>query len=381
MPVDVEVEIEVAAAVPSHQETSIPSKCPSPAPASVAEPQEAVSDLPAVPVASPSHTEALPSQPSKSSHSPKSKPPAPLAIASGSSTRSGSPDENAAAAIPQVKAKSKGAEKQKSRPRDDGKPLQDQIDNSQLPSSSSSATHLEPKKSKKQSKARTSEAPAKRKAETLDDLVSDAPAPSKKRRQSSVPTEKVASLSKVDVQPVEDESEGEEDALPQPKVSSKGKRKGATSSKPTRAPSKPKRTAQLFAHESPQKKDSIDLVPEEIDAEIQGMIIECMATSRASSMPVSLVVRMVLQAHPRLKEQRAEKEWRKVVGRVLVNGMAGRGSGVFGKVDSSGKVSVRYELWFICFPWALEVGCARCVAQHGVLCSVLLSFELIGLWR
>ena len=54
-------------------------------------------------------------------------------------------------------------------------------------------------------------------------------------------------------------------------------------------------------------------------------------------MPVSLLTRSVLQAHPNLKGERTEREWRKILCRVLVNGSAGRGSGIFGKVDSSGK--------------------------------------------
>ncbi|TEB28483.1 hypothetical protein FA13DRAFT_1793955 [Coprinellus micaceus] len=287
--------------------------------------------LPPSPLLSTSHTDTSsshgpnPTQPSKST---PIAPPAP----SGSSIRSGSPDENAAAA---AKVKGKG-EKQKARPSTDEKPLQDQIDNSQLPSSSSS-TVPEPKRLKKQAKARASEAPPKRKADEFVESVSDAPAPTKKRRQGTVPVERVASSSSMNavVQPKEeDESEDDHDALPQLKASSsKGKRKRATSSKPTKA----HRASKLFALESPQKTNDTELIPEDVDAEIQGMIIECMATSRASSMPVSLVVRTVLQTHPGLKEKRTEKEWRKVVGRVLVNGMAGRGSGVFGKVDSSGK--------------------------------------------
>jgi hypothetical protein len=337
---DVEKEAEVATAPPSPLSSAAPSRHASPAPVPVAEPRiaveprQAIADTPAIPAPSTSHTDTSsshgpnPTQPSKSI---PIAPPAP----SGTSIRSGSPDENAAAA---AKVKGKG-EKQKARPSTDEKPLQDQIDNSQLPSSSSS-TVPEPKRLKKQAKARASEAPPKRKADEFVESVSDAPAPTKKRRQGTVPVERVASSSSMNavVQPKEeDESEDDHDALPQLKASSsKGKRKRATSSKPTKA----HRASKLFALESPQKTNDTELIPEDVDAEIQGMIIECMATSRASSMPVSLVVRTVLQTHPGLKEKRTEKEWRKVVGRVLVNGMAGRGSGVFGKVDSSGKVSL-----------------------------------------
>ena len=141
-----------------------------------------------------------------------------------------------------------------------------------------------------------------------------------------------------EVEEEEEEEKEEEDELPTTKSKKGSKKRTASTSKP-KGPSKKDRVAQLFALESPQKPGSSDdLVPEEIDAEMEGMIIECMASSRASSMPVSLVTRMVLQAHPGLKGQRTEKEWRRVMNRVLRNGATGRGSGVFGKVESSGKV-------------------------------------------
>lgn len=75
----------------------------------------------------------------------------------------------------------------------------------------------------------------------------------------------------------------------------------------------------------------------ELDAEITGMLIECMATSRASSLPISSLYKSVMECRPSLKAQRSEKEWVTVFRRVLRNGVAG--SGVFGKVESSGKVS------------------------------------------
>jgi len=74
------------------------------------------------------------------------------------------------------------------------------------------------------------------------------------------------------------------------------------------------------------------------DAEICGMIIEGMATSRASSLPISQVYKIVMQSRPSMKAERDEKEWCVVFDRILRSGMAGRGSGVFGKVDSSYKV-------------------------------------------
>ena len=75
-----------------------------------------------------------------------------------------------------------------------------------------------------------------------------------------------------------------------------------------------------------------------LNAEICGMLIETMALSRASSLPLSSLYKMVMQTQPSLKSQRSESEWLIVFARVLQEGEAGRGSGVFGKVESSGKV-------------------------------------------
>lgn len=77
------------------------------------------------------------------------------------------------------------------------------------------------------------------------------------------------------------------------------------------------------------------------DGEILGMLIESMAASRASSLPVSCLYKSVMQSRPALKAQKSDEEWFEVFLRVLENGIAGRGSGIFGKVDSSGKASRR----------------------------------------
>lgn len=119
--------------------------------------------------------------------------------------------------------------------------------------------------------------------------------------------------------------------------------------------------------------------PEPFDDDLTGMLIEVLATSRASSMAVSVLCKSVLQAHPYLKDdlvpaaageeakgdedepskdvveaaanptkgvpypyiknRKSDKAWKGVVQRVLLAGTAeGGGSGVFGKVDSSFKV-------------------------------------------
>jgi hypothetical protein len=79
----------------------------------------------------------------------------------------------------------------------------------------------------------------------------------------------------------------------------------------------------------------------DLDAEITGMLIECMATSRASSLPISSLYKSVMECRPSLKARHTEKEWATVFKRVLKNGVVG--SGVFGKVESSGKVRGSYS--------------------------------------
>jgi len=75
-----------------------------------------------------------------------------------------------------------------------------------------------------------------------------------------------------------------------------------------------------------------------MDTEICGMLIECMATSRASSLPISSLYKAVMESRPSLKALRAEKEWQHLFKRVLSREDVSRGgSGVFGKVESSGK--------------------------------------------
>ncbi|KAF8697253.1 hypothetical protein AX14_001393 [Amanita brunnescens Koide BX004] len=74
-----------------------------------------------------------------------------------------------------------------------------------------------------------------------------------------------------------------------------------------------------------------------LDDEILGMLIECMAVSRASSLPASSLYKSVMQSRPALKAQKSDKDWIAVFLRVLEGGVAGRGSGIFGKVESSGK--------------------------------------------
>ncbi|KAF9462359.1 hypothetical protein BDZ94DRAFT_738869 [Collybia nuda] len=88
---------------------------------------------------------------------------------------------------------------------------------------------------------------------------------------------------------------------------------------------------------SPSKSKPKNPETAALDAEICGLLIESMATSRASCLPASFLYKSVMQCRPSLKAQRSEKEWMEVFERVLRDGEASHGSGVFGKVESSGK--------------------------------------------
>ena len=101
--------------------------------------------------------------------------------------------------------------------------------------------------------------------------------------------------------------------------------------------------------EDDEISEPLDAEAKELHATICGMVIETMATSRASSLPVSSIYRMVMNSQPSLKNERTECEWLRIFGRVLRDGEAGRGSGVFAKVESSGKDETGRSLeaqWF-----------------------------------
>lgn len=124
---------------------------------------------------------------------------------------------------------------------------------------------------------------------------------------------------------------------------------------------KPERLPTVPSHHTYPDDDNIARDPNGIplaDSEICGMIIEGMATSRASSLPISQICKIVLQSQPAMREK-SEKEWGSVFERVLRSGSRvlsgdftcggkagkrvgkggfGKGSGVFEKVDSSYKV-------------------------------------------
>ena len=117
-----------------------------------------------------------------------------------------------------------------------------------------------------------------------------------------------------------------------------------------RHPPKPKSIRRLSAIYSEDEDDvnpshttsapdsALDPETAALHSQICGLLIEMMAMLRASSLPVSSLFKLVMQDQPSLKTQRSEREWVEIFDRVLHAGEVGRGSGVFGKVESSGKV-------------------------------------------
>ncbi|KAJ7070999.1 hypothetical protein C8F01DRAFT_1108631 [Mycena amicta] len=99
--------------------------------------------------------------------------------------------------------------------------------------------------------------------------------------------------------------------------------------------------------------------PPEIDPELCGMLIECLATSRASSLPTSALFKSIMQSYPSVKTRGTEQECLELMERVLESGTsAAGGSGVFGKVEREN--TVRHLLQ--CF--RLGSGYAQDVSDH-----------------
>lgn len=186
------------------------------------------------------------------------------------------------------------------------------------------------------------------------DAMQEREGPAKKKRRTSETTP--ASTSDVEGPPkadkklskrrIEEENLSDVSAIHVPKPKKQKRSKSQTTSrtnKPqpaTQTASSSKTTPTKSAESRKAHKPSEPVDPETaaLDAEMCGMLIESMALSRASSLPLSFLYKAVMQARPSLKTDKTEKEWLQVFDRVLHNGEATRGSGVFGKVDSSGKV-------------------------------------------
>lgn len=120
-------------------------------------------------------------------------------------------------------------------------------------------------------------------------------------------------------------------AAPEPKPKPKPKPRKARPRSPSPSTSSSRST-------SPEPEIQTPPNPE-IDPELCGMLIECMATSRASSLPMSTLYKNLMQSYPSLKSRGTEHECLDILERVLENGtVASGGSGVFGKVQNSGHV-------------------------------------------
>nr|GAT57447.1 predicted protein [Mycena chlorophos] len=102
--------------------------------------------------------------------------------------------------------------------------------------------------------------------------------------------------------------------------------------------------------QKPRSKRARALPLPEIDPELCGMLIECLATSRASSMPMSALFKSIMKSYPSVKSRGTEDECLLLMERVLENGTrAAGGSGVFGKVEreSNDESGTAFETqWF-----------------------------------
>ncbi|KAJ7293609.1 hypothetical protein C8J57DRAFT_1041890 [Mycena rebaudengoi] len=144
-------------------------------------------------------------------------------------------------------------------------------------------------------------------------------------------------------QRVEKKSDGKPEARPKPKQPKCSAARNAASAIPEPKP-KPRKARPRSPSPSTSSSRSASPEPQvqtppnpELDPELCGMLIECMATSRASSLPMSTLYKSLMQSYPSLKSRGTEGECLDILERVLENGtVANGGSGVFGKVQSSG---------------------------------------------
>ena len=121
---------------------------------------------------------------------------------------------------------------------------------------------------------------------------------------------------------------------PQKVTTAKSIRQGdSSSSKP-----KPKKTKASNPPSEPSSGHSPhtpEITPSQF-AELQGMVIESFAVSRASSLPASALYRTITDNRPALKSEHSQEEWVKLIDAALEDGRSE--SGMFGKVESSFKV-------------------------------------------
>jgi hypothetical protein len=113
---------------------------------------------------------------------------------------------------------------------------------------------------------------------------------------------------------------------------------------PAPAPPRPKSQPKATPSVPPEPSDSADA---ECHTALTGMLVEALATSRATSMDSSALYLALTHTHPYLKSERPKKEFLALIASVLEAGRAR--CGMFEKVDSSGEVSRHKALesrWF-----------------------------------
>ena len=153
-----------------------------------------------------------------------------------------------------------------------------------------------------------------------------------KKKSRGVKAESARALFPKDLDEAPDQADGfDASEVVKVKADRKADKTNASSSK-SKPGKKPKRS-DLASTSSASAL--FDLEPPVI-AEIQGMLIESFAVSRASSLPGSALHRTITANRPSLKSERTKEQWLEVIEAVLEDGQ--RTSGVFGKVESSFKV-------------------------------------------
>jgi len=80
--------------------------------------------------------------------------------------------------------------------------------------------------------------------------------------------------------------------------------------------------------------NALNIDPSQL-AELQGMVIESFAVSRASALPVSALYRSITDNRPSLKTEHSQEKWMELIEGALEDGQSN--CGVFGKVESSFK--------------------------------------------
>jgi len=97
---------------------------------------------------------------------------------------------------------------------------------------------------------------------------------------------------------------------------------------------------------SKAKPQSVSVEPEIVDAEqveLTGMLVEALATSRASSMDPFALHNALIQTHPHLETKYNKKQWLKLIPAVLEAGRVR--CGMFEKVQSSGTNGEKQARW------------------------------------